>query len=251
MPYSPYAKLTSEQIAKLEEYEWLVRANGPNNADKFKAHALRAEDRFLCAAAMQEDMPKYDGTCKRCPTCVRLILTPLAISKDSGKSLLSKPVIEVAQLWRKPFLEIYAKNGNIRKSSDLMGIGSMTVRVAMKRDPEFREQVNLAYQDYADTIEEEARRRAVDGIPRNKYFRDQLLETETEYSDRLLEMLLKGAKPERYRDRVDVSGKIETTIDPKQIDERLMEIFAAAAERKRDAEANAERPVIEAELVRK
>ncbi len=74
-------------------------------------------------------------------------------------------------------------------------------------DPAYRGAFELAEEDAADILEAEARRRAVEGVEKpvgghkgqpGGYVR--------EYSDVLLIFLLKGLRPERYRDRVELRG---------------------------------------------
>lgn len=76
-----------------------------------------------------------------------------------------------------------------------------------------------------DALEQEARRRAIEGVERHKFHKGQpIMRTvvlpdgktakvhyvEREYSDRMLEVLLKANMPEKYKDRssVDHSGGI-------------------------------------------
>jgi hypothetical protein len=58
----------------------------------------------------------------------------------------------------------------------------------------------------ADVLEDEAVRRAHDGIPKPIYHMGACIDTVQEYSDTLLIFLLKGARPAKYKDRVEHSG---------------------------------------------
>ena len=66
----------------------------------------------------------------------------------------------------------------------------------------------------ADMLEDEAVRRAKDGVERPVYQGGKLVGHVQEYSDTLLIFLLKGARPEKYRDRVqrELSGPGGQTI---------------------------------------
>jgi hypothetical protein len=93
-----------------------------------------------------------------------------------------------------------------------------------------------ALEESADLLEQEARRRAYEGVQRLKFDRGKLITipvldtegkpvldgeglpltqpyVEHEYSDTLLIFLLKGIRPEKYRERTDVrhSGKIDVS----------------------------------------
>ena len=81
------------------------------------------------------------------------------------------------------------------------------------RDPGFAEEWDAAIEEANDRLIIEARRRAIEGVPRLRTFKDQLIKitdpdtgeerplTDHEYSDRLLEILLKGGFPDRYVER--------------------------------------------------
>jgi hypothetical protein len=60
----------------------------------------------------------------------------------------------------------------------------------------------MAYEQAGERLEQEARRRAVEGTKKNVYYQGEPCGVNTEYSDTLLIFLLKGAKPEKYAERV-------------------------------------------------
>ncbi|MBX6773030.1 MAG: hypothetical protein IRY83_14975 [Chloroflexi bacterium] len=57
-----------------------------------------------------------------------------------------------------------------------------------------------------DALEAEAWRRAVDGVERPVYQNGQRVGAVREYSDTLLIFLLKGGRPQKYRERYELSG---------------------------------------------
>ncbi len=65
-------------------------------------------------------------------------------------------------------------------------------------------------------LEAEARRRAVEGVRKPVYCRGEIVGTVKEYSDTLLIFLMKGARPEKYRDNV----RVERT-GPNDLAERM------------------------------
>ena len=81
------------------------------------------------------------------------------------------------------------------------------------RDPGFAAEWDQAIEEANDRLIMEARRRAIEGVPRLRTFKDSLIYvedeetgerrpiTDREYSDRLLEILLKGGFPDRYVER--------------------------------------------------
>jgi hypothetical protein len=80
-----------------------------------------------------------------------------------------------------------------------------TVYAWREQDLAFAMAENEARAAFADGIEEEAIRRAWHGIKRPIYQGGKLVGYETVYSDNLLLQLLKALKPEKYRERLDLS----------------------------------------------
>ena len=59
-----------------------------------------------------------------------------------------------------------------------------------------------------DLMEREARRRAMDGFARPVIYQGEITDTYLDYSDSLLTMLMKGNKPEKYKERLEHGGAI-------------------------------------------
>jgi len=58
----------------------------------------------------------------------------------------------------------------------------------------------------AEVLVQEAYRRAVEGIDKPIYYEGKRVDTLREYSDTLLIFLMKGALPDIYRERYEISG---------------------------------------------
>lgn len=103
--------------------------------------------------------------------------------------------------------------------------GRGVLNILLDRNPPFVKRWNEAKVASVDALEQEARRRAIEGVERHKFHKGQpIMRTivlpdgktakvhyvEREYSDRMLEVLLKANMPEKYKDRtaVDHSGGI-------------------------------------------
>jgi hypothetical protein len=82
---------------------------------------------------------------------------------------------------------------------------------------------NEAQQVLTDALEEESIRRGLEGYQRPIYQRGELVGHETVYSDQLLNLQLRARRPDKYRERVDVSGAIEQVVrqvagfDPREV----------------------------------
>lgn len=134
--------------------------------------------------------------------------------------------------WTKGFLAALAQTGNIRQSCEVAGVGRTTVYTLRDEDMSFANEWEQALDESADLLEQEARRRAEQGVRRLKFHNGQLITlpavdadgaplldkdnrpimvpyVEHEYSDTLMIFLLKGIRPEKYRERqqVEHTGK--------------------------------------------
>ena len=96
-------------------------------------------------------------------------------------------------------LEALARGLSPRRAAEAAGLGRSTAFLWRQQDPEFAAKWNEAVAEGIDLLEDEARRRAVDGYNERPIFRDgvQVGEIRT-YSDRLLIFLLKRRRPEVY-----------------------------------------------------
>jgi hypothetical protein len=115
------------------------------------------------------------------------------------------------QQWGK-FLARYAETGNITRSSEYAGMTRIAVYKRKKDDPQFAMDLDAAYVIAVDKMEEECQRRAFDGYQRDIYWQGQVVGQETLFSDSMAMFLLKGAKPEKYRDRVSTDN-LNTNVD--------------------------------------
>lgn len=79
----------------------------------------------------------------------------------------------------------------------------------LKVDADYAEAFAEAQRMGAASLEEEAIRRARDGVTRKIFYKDEHIADEQVYSDVLLIFLLKGAMPDKYRDRVDIRVNIQ------------------------------------------
>lgn len=143
---------------------------------------------------------------------------------------------------RQAFLAALAQTGVISAAAKAAGVDRVTAYRWREADPEFAEACESALEEAADAIELEARRRAVEGIeepvlhqgaPTYLYQLDEtghpvmdengkpklLLDeqgrprvlTIKRYSDSLMALVLKGNKPDKYREKQDINltGQIE------------------------------------------
>ena len=118
--------------------------------------------------------------------------------------------------FKETFLDMLGQIPNITAVCKLLGIGSSAIRNARKKDPEFDRGVLMAIEEGYDMLEEEARRRAVDGVLEPVFYRGVEVGKIRKYSDQLLTTLLKGYRPKRFNPgakiNVDSGGEKVTMV---------------------------------------
>lgn len=109
---------------------------------------------------------------------------------------------------KKAFLEDFRRRGNVSAACETVGVPRRTLYRWREGDAAFAAAFAEAEVEATECLEEEARRRAVEGVTNEKgiFHHGKLIGThvETNYSDTLLIFLLKARAPEKYRERVDV-----------------------------------------------
>lgn len=143
---------------------------------------------------------------------------------------LQNPTPKKRPRWAKGFLASLAQSGNVRLACEAASIDRSTVYDLRDSDTSFAADWETALDESADRLEQEARRRAETGLRRLKFHNGnpimvQALDEggiplmdmdgkpvmvpyiEHEYSDTLMIFLLKGIRPEKYRDRYEVDHK--------------------------------------------
>lgn len=134
----------------------------------------------------------------------------------------------LTRLWQPAFLAALRENGVVRDACEAAEVPRSTAYAARNADPDFAALWDEAVQDAADLLEREAVRRARVGVRKPVIYQGQLCGTwvdaagnvvpegtpgsrmiplsVTEYSDALLIFLLKGARPDKYRDNQPAGG---------------------------------------------
>jgi hypothetical protein len=69
-------------------------------------------------------------------------------------------------------------------------------------DPDFAARWDAAYEEGTDALEDAARRRAMQGVDTPVYYGGKKVGDIRKYSDALLMFLLRGRRPEKYRERL-------------------------------------------------
>lgn len=135
------------------------------------------------------------------------------------------------------FLALYSQLGNVRLCASAVGVSRFQVE-AWRMDVEnFKRDMDLAYDDCVDELEQVARTRAVDGRPWAEHTDKSLVDGDgnpigtferttkhgVEVDNGLLMFLLKGQRASRYGNRTEVSGPDGGPIPLKEIVVRIVD----------------------------
>lgn len=123
------------------------------------------------------------------------------------------------------FLENLAQFGNHTLASRAAGIDRDTARRWCESDPEFAEGYEQAQETATEVLESEAWRRAVHGTEyiRRAYWKGEVCgeDVKREYSDNLMQLLLRARAPHKYRETTNVDVrqvvKVVAGIDPSEV----------------------------------
>lgn len=124
---------------------------------------------------------------------------------------------------RARFLEALRKTCNVTEACRITRVARNAIYDWRHDDVDFEEDWLKALSQASDLLEDEAVRRAKDGVKKPVFQGGELVGHVQEYSDTLMIFLLKGTKPAKYGDRqqIEHSGKLS-----------LEQLVAAANERK-------------------
>lgn len=136
----------------------------------------------------------------------------------------------IAHHKKRAFLSAYAVVGTVTGAAKTTGISRRSHSSWMKNDANYAAAFVVAEQIAADALEQEARRRAIEGVMRPVLYKGVQVEItdpqtgqpaplfEHEYSDTLLIFMLKGAKPDKYGDKAvwEQIARIKQILEEKQ-----------------------------------
>ena len=120
---------------------------------------------------------------------------------------------KIRHVKKRALLAAFSETGNISESARIAKIDRHTHNGWLSDDSANGEAYRLAFADAeeaaADVLEAAARKRAVEGVEDPVFGKDGgIVGSVQRYSDVLLIFLLKGARPEKYRDRFDFRGQV-------------------------------------------
>ena len=121
------------------------------------------------------------------------------------------------------FLVSYRELGSIRHASEAAGCSRSMHSTWVKQSPAYAAAFAAAKEDAIEVLEQEARRRAVEGVTEPVgWYRGTAGGTVQRYSDTLLIFLLKGLKPETYRERVEVRASVFAKLNMERLPDAVI-----------------------------
>lgn len=134
----------------------------------------------------------------------------------------------------KAFLVAYSECGNVTEAARLANITRQSHYEWLSEVNGYAAAFEVAREMAADRLEAEARRRAVEGVDDPVFYKGRQITVERDgkyvpvvlkkYSDALLMFLMKGASPDKYRDRATIDQTISTSGPGGLTDEQLERI---------------------------
>ena len=101
---------------------------------------------------------------------------------------------------------------NVTRAAKAVNISRTELYETKAENEEFSKRWDAAVKLGTAALEDEARRRAFDGVQRSVFYKGKKVGVVREYSDTLLIVLLKAHEPEKYRENVKVDGGITVTL---------------------------------------
>ena len=102
---------------------------------------------------------------------------------------------------KRAFLTALAHTGNVTKAADIADIARSAHYQWLEADPVYAAAYEDAMEQAAERLEAEAKRRAVEGVEEPVFYQGKQCGVIQRYSDALLMFLLKGAMPDKYKER--------------------------------------------------
>lgn len=147
-------------------------------------------------------------------------------SQDIGKALEPGEWPEIEDARKRALLIGLRETGTVSGGCACAGASRQSFYTWRENDPAFAAAVVEVEEAAADRLEQEAYRRAVEGVTEpTGWYKGQPGGMIQRYSDTLAIFLLKGLRPEKYADRMEVRGAL-ANLDLKLLPDALIERIA-------------------------
>jgi hypothetical protein len=99
------------------------------------------------------------------------------------------------------FVEMLASGASVAAAAKAAGYGRQRLYECREADPELAAAWDDALEEGTDLLEDEALRRAKDGVEEPRFYEGEVCGHVRKYSDTLMIFLLKARRPEKYGDK--------------------------------------------------
>jgi hypothetical protein len=154
-------------------------------------------------------MPRFAQRGERPPAEDLIVLSTIAGPAEASVEELRAVAPGVSEPRKLAFLAAFAALGNRSRAARAAGVSASLVYAWLKDDPAFEAAYANAAEVAAGLLEDEAVRRAAEGVMEPVFQAGRLVGSIRRYSDTLLQFLLRGAMPEKYAER----HKVDHTVD--------------------------------------
>lgn len=118
-----------------------------------------------------------------------------------------RPYRKFDAIKRQKFLRALQRTGNVTHAANHAGVTARNIYRYAKKNPRFANKMVEARELFLASLEAEALRRGRDGYEREVYQNGELVGYQTQYSDRLLETMLRANNPDKFgRNTVTIEG---------------------------------------------
>ena len=114
-------------------------------------------------------------------------------------------------------LKPFARTAHSARLREAPTSAAALTTAGFEQDPEYAGKFSDVNEEATDALEQEARRRALEGIEEPVFYKGERVGSIRKFSDQLLMLLLMAKRPNQFRERVDVTSKVDHgfAIDPK------------------------------------
>lgn len=102
------------------------------------------------------------------------------------------------------FFAVLADTGNVSRACTAVGMSRSGAYNLRSGDEYFSRLWDEALEVFTDNLEEEAFKRAFEGWDEPVFYKGKQCGAKRRKSDRLMEFLLRGNRPEKYKDRAEI-----------------------------------------------
>lgn len=117
---------------------------------------------------------------------------------------------------KKQFIETLKQTGNVSAAARAIGVPRAKLYKKKKTDRKFSEEWQEALEEALDDLEEEVRRRALQGIEKPVYYGGKKCGSITAFNDTLAMFLLKARRPETFGEANENQESAEPLSNPRE-----------------------------------